>query len=879
MTENRLDKILDETLDAIRDEHPNVDAERAAADAAWARIAAELPSEAEQQQDDTILGHEDFQALIPSYLAGDLAGAKVLLLEDHVSECVPCRRALKEARSGVQRRAVATKKKRSAASVWGWRAAAAAMLIFALIGIDVQTNLFTIRAEGLITIERVEGQVMQVTDDGGVVPVKSGDQLSFDQVQALRTGKNSGATFRMDDDSVVEMNERAQLAVLTKKKFWQRGRGNGVIELDRGSIIVEASPQGSGNLFVETPDTDVAVTGTVFAVNSGVKGSRVSVIEGSVDVAFEGDRNDERQLTPGQQATSHSRLGRVAIEDEISWSSKKLEHLALMAEVTRTLRDIELALDWPALRYDTTLLDLAPEQTSFYVAIPNISQQIADGYGMLQGKIAENAVLAQWWNDSVEGSEQQDQLAEMIGRIESYGAQLGAEVVVTMSFDGNDLGEPLIYAELRDEKGYTEMLRNDLETQGVTNVAFHGDLTMPLNAESYVSTSGGYVAIAPSSFELDRFNARAEQRGSTFGDSSFHASLAELYREGAEWIVAADVARMMPESSEADALGLSSLEHVIAERKYKDGMSESRFVATFDEPRQGLASWLDEPGPMGSLDFVSGNASFAASFAMRQPTALMEELLALAGADRAEIDEGMARFEEETGLNLQDDILDAMGGEFTIAFDGPIVPVPSWKMVLEVYDSARLQQTLEQLVDLINEHALNEGSKGLEIKEQGRFYTLTSLDVGLSAHYSYVDGYLIAGPSRALIQQSLSNRRNGLTLVNSAKFQQALPADAEVNFSAVVFQDLGSVLGPFARTLGAMSQRFSQQEQQILTEFGSTMTPSVTLAYGEPERLVFVNSSEGGLLSSTLGSFLRLDTLMSMQQLLTHAANERGAGQ
>jgi len=254
----------------------------------------------------------------------------------------------------------------------------------------------------------------------------------------------------------------------------------------------------------------------------------------------------------------------------------------------------------------------------------------------------------------------------------------------------------------------------------------------------------------------------------------------------------------------------------------------------------------------------------------------------MAGSSSGCFNEGLAEFEAETGINLQDDFLAALGGEFAIAFDGPIVPIPSWKLIIEVYDPARLQATLEQMVDQINEQARESGTgiKGLEMRENGgrgnAFFEIASLDVGLSVHYTYVDGYMVAGSSKGLINRALANRRNGITLVNSPRFHAALPADTQINFSAVVYQDLGAVLGPLARTLGAMTQQFTPDQQNILSEFGEGVEPSVTLAYGEPERIIFVNTQKGGLLSSTLGSFLRFNSLAGMQELLTHAAGELG---
>jgi len=881
MSEKNLDRILDRAIDEIAEGRMDPAAEKSAADRVWARLSQELVDESPADQ--KILGHEDFQALIPAFLKGELGSAKAMLLQDHVGECVPCRRALKEARTGGSRKAVAAaRRQRSAAAVWGWRVAAAAIVVVALIGLDIKTDLFTIQAEGLIEIERVEGKVFQITDDGAQ-PVQEGDQLSFDQVKALRTGKDSNVMFRMSDDSFVEVDERTELAVYNKKKFWQRGRGDGLIDLDRGSIIVEASPQGSGNLFVETGDAGVAVTGTVFAVNSGVKGSRVSVIEGSVEVDH-GKGHDT--LKPGEQTTSTTLLGRTTIEDEIAWSQNKLRHLSLLAEATRAAREIELAVDWPGLRYETTLLDLVPADTAVYIAIPNISEQIGESYEMLQSKISENELLSNWWTEELSGTEAEASIATFIEDLRAYGASLGDEVVLALPQRNGEVSEPVILAELRDSNAFNAMVQADIEEHGanvmlVEEVPYAAPSTA--GAQMVLWNRGDILVAARDMQRLSEIAAGLDAGRGAFHGTGFHAKLNQLYKDGAGWIIAADLSTLIPNNQqELETIGLADLQHLIAERKVKGDVTENRLVVTFDQPRQGLASWLAEPAPMGSLDFVSGNASFAAAFLMRDPSLVVEELFAMAGSASGSFNSGLAEFEAETGINLQDDFLDALGGEFAVAFDGPIVPVPSWKMILEVYDSARLQATLTQMVDLINEHAAEAGVgiQGLEMRTHGggrnEFFEIASLDVGLSVHYTYVDGYMVAGSSRGLINRALANRRNGITLVNSGRFQKALPADAEVHFSAVVYQDLGSVLGPLARTLGAMTQNFSQDQQSILGQFAQDVDPSVTLAYGELDRIVFVNTQQGGILSSTLGSFLRFNSLVGMQELLTHAASELG---
>src|SRR5208283_5575356 len=112
----------------------------------------------------------------------------------------------------------------------------------------------------------------------------------------IRTAKDSGATLQLWDGSTVEVRERSDLSSSQSGK-------DITVHMDRGSIIVQAAKRRSGHLYVATADCRVAVTGTVFSVNAGVKGSRVSVIQGVVHVAQD---NQEKVLHPGDQSVSGS---------------------------------------------------------------------------------------------------------------------------------------------------------------------------------------------------------------------------------------------------------------------------------------------------------------------------------------------------------------------------------------------------------------------------------------------------------------------------------------------------------------------------------------------------------------------------------------------
>ena len=136
----------------------------------------------------------------------------------------------------------------------------------------------------------------------------------------IRSGSR-GAAFTLLDQSEIEMGPRTELSVV-------RGKDGLRILLTTGNVIVTAAEQRNGHLYVETRDCVVSVVGTVFTVNTEEGGSRISVIEGSVQV----QRGDVSQtLLPGQQIATNPSLGPVPLEAEIEWS-RSAAGLAALAQ-------------------------------------------------------------------------------------------------------------------------------------------------------------------------------------------------------------------------------------------------------------------------------------------------------------------------------------------------------------------------------------------------------------------------------------------------------------------------------------------------------------------------------------------------------------------
>src|SRR5215475_13607478 len=101
MKNKELDNMLDNVTNGIRSEQIEDRMVSEAGARVWSSLsAANTPviSESAAATGDRIEGCADFQSLIPAYLGGKLSEARSLLLVDHTHECIPCRRALKQAR-------------------------------------------------------------------------------------------------------------------------------------------------------------------------------------------------------------------------------------------------------------------------------------------------------------------------------------------------------------------------------------------------------------------------------------------------------------------------------------------------------------------------------------------------------------------------------------------------------------------------------------------------------------------------------------------------------------------------------------------------------------------------------------------------------------
>ncbi|HEV2802888.1 MAG TPA: FecR domain-containing protein [Pyrinomonadaceae bacterium] len=914
--------MIDRSIEAVHHDQPDVRTVDEAAARVWARVAAE-------QQDATVPAAlpvvapseyinncTDFQSLIPSYLRHELTPARALLLEDHTQECIPCRKALKEARTGraaaarAQFNRPAARKSQTNFTAWRWAMAASVAVAVLVGGLFFSNRLFDAGGALAATVESTSGALYRVTDAGTLAMVV-GEEIG--KGVRVRTAKDSGAVVRLADGSRVEMRERSEFSIS------QNGQGV-TLHLDRGDVIVEAAKQGAGHLFVATPDSLVSVKGTIFAVGSGTKGSRVSVVEGEVHVNHAGA---DKVLLPGDQTTTGASLKPVAVKDDVAWSRNATRYAKMVTELAALRKDIAQQVPHPGVRYSTRFLDLAPEGTVLYAALPNLATQLGESHRIMQERIAQNPALSQWMKEQESSTAHGPGLNQTMARVREFGQYLGDEIVVTAGT--NAQGEPdafLVLGELKDSAGFRTFVEkqiNDLKSAskgGAPGVRFVEDpstTTAPAaatatngdkktartgnNNELYIWVRNDFFAASPKLEQLKTLQANLSAPGTNrFVGTPFYSRITDVYKEGAGLIVAADLERVVAQATKDTAkqqdgqkklelyrqTGLLNLKHFVVEQKEVKAKTQSRAVLTFSEPRRGIASWLAAPGPMGALKFVSPDANVATAFVVKEPTLLVDDLLGFMETASPDLRKRLRELEAQNGLDLKRDFAAPLGGEFAFAIDGPVLPTPSWKMIMEVYDQKHLQGTFENVVGKLNAWAAQHGQKGLTLTASGgspNIYTLRSVDFGLEVHYTYAEGYLIAAPTAALLSRALQYRESGVSLVTSPRFVAALPEDGNTNFSAVFYHNLAPLLQPLAGAVGERAKSLGEEQQKAIAAFAAGAEPTLAYAYAQGDRITLAANTEGGPFGLSPGSLLGLPNSFAMQHILMEAMEGKGNAQ
>lgn len=751
------DERFDQLLEQMRDEGAPPDQISDAKDRVWHRLTASQSPAC-----------EELRAELGAYVDGRLSEPRRLLIHDHVSRCLHCRHALAEIKGEPKLVSFPVEATRRWRRPTRWAIAAGIVLAVLYVG---RSSIDSALAPGgpRATVVSVSGTLVDLSNGFGVAGMELADGTT------VRTAAGSRAMLRLDDGSMVEMNERTELSV--------RGAWSGnTIRLERGDIVVEAAAQGRGRLRVVTRDSIASVRGTVFAVSRATTGSLVSVVEGSVEVSQPGY---QELLIAGQQAATTAALGKVGMTEAISWSSGANEYFALLAELARLEERI---VGVPNLRRQAHLVPSLPAHTIGYFAIPNLEGAIGEAIDLLNQSLFDNTLLDASLS-SVEGQE----MLDMLDRLQAITPMLGEEIVFVLTGQSIEDAIPIMMAQVN--AGREEELRQAIE--GLGGAA---------SASIPYQVSGGLLLVAANPGDLALTAAQIGDGAA----STFATEIEQRYGRGVGWLAALDLRPIgieLVDSSLTHALGVTNMSYLFVEQRTDALGDDTQATIMFDGPRTGIASWIAEPGPIGSAEYVSSEVIVASSGSTRNPREAFDQLLSLLGPSSGFFRD-LQKLESETGVSIGDDVVSALGTDFVIAIEKIAVPVPGWIAAFEVLNPGALDNAMRRLVTSINAKITAENAPERMILTEeninGRDWkSLRPSTEAIAVHWTYDRGYLIASTDRALALRAIGVRDSGSSLVRSSIFLRQFPRDGGLHNSGFFWLNTADVADQLAMLTGA----------------------------------------------------------------------------
>ena len=785
------------------------------------------------------------QQLRTSYCGGNLSNARRLVIEAHLRDCGVCQGYY---RGGSESAIVDWSSPKAAGGlVWrprvlGWALTSAFALV--VIGLFFYRAFWQVPPGVRAEVQSIDGAVYRISDAGDR-QLSAGDKLQ--EGERFRTSGGAHAILRLADGSSVEVNERSVLG------FGARGRDT-TIALDNGAVIVQAVQRTSGHLYVKTADCRVAVTGTVFSVNSGIKGSRVAVVQGAVHVTHAGV---DKLIRAGDQLSTNENLSAEPVDQQIAWSQNREKYLILLGQFDVLQHRIE-QIPMPQLRYTSDLLPRVPADTLLYVSIPNLGDFLSEAEGIFHNQLKQSAVLRQWWNSGHHvNTADLDTLVEKIHQMSGY---LGDEVVIVGLKETNDSGFAVI-ADVQ-KSGLADFLNGQFASSSSTpGFVVLDEASLAAAPVSGRPQYGEYALVRPHEAvfsnniaTLKQVDAQLNAGASGFATGAFGEQISSAYSRGAGVILAADLHQMLLNDphhaagkgeSAVESSGVDSVRYLIAEHRESNGVPENHLNLQFAGTREGVASWLAAPAPIGALDFVTPNASLAVALLSKDPTAIADDLMTMAANNGSQNNgsrsNGWDEIQEKLQIDIRNDLAANLGGEFLMSLDGPVLPTPSWKAILEVRNAGQLEQTLERLIEGLRSQTQGKRSHVMAITSSevsGQLvYSLRDTTAGtILAQYTFADGYMIVAPNQALLLEAIQTHDNGNSLARSTAFKALLPVDANANYSAVVYQNVGPVLTP-------LLSQFSGEAAQAINQMAADARPTAICAWGKDNRIEAASNS------------------------------------
>ena len=519
----------------------------------------------------------------------------------------------------------------------------------------------------------------------------------------------------------------------------------------------------------------------------------------------------------------------------------------LVPEFGQLLIKLGNNIQYPAPRAESRLLPLLPESTIFFAAFPNYGDAANQALQVFRQELQESPVLRDWWGrgDMAAAGPKLEDSIEKFSQLHQY---LGEEIVVSGSMEGQ---EPafLAFAEIR-KPGLRKFFEQWVDQYGGESAAGVRVLDPPGLAvgkekspkqQLLLLVRPDFIVASANMALLRSFSTRLDHHTHEFASTPFGQRVAQEYQGGLTILAAADLQRILAQSSPAaqqDAAfqrsGFADMKYLIWEHKGESPQAVSQAELSFTGPRRGSAAWLAKSRPLPSLDFVSPKALAAITLALANPAQMFDDIKQLAGPSSDQF-AAIAGGEKTLNLSLKDDLLGLLGGELTAELDNLNLPRPTWRAIFQVKDANHIQQTLNTLLTAFQVQTEQVEKEGITYRTVQIPTSQPAMEIG----YAFADGYLIIGSSSEAVAESVRLHSSGGSLAKSSAFQTSRPPGHSLDASALFYED------PVAMA-ALQFRRFAPQMAESLSQASTTVSPFVVCLYGD-ETTIREASSSGGV--------------------------------
>lgn len=842
----------------------------------------------------------ELETYLADYLEGELSPEAEAEMTRHLEECAPCRTEFlayqrQDVQLGryfkLQYEKVAQEPnpvaeelapERSHLARFGrfyWAAAALVMLTLGLGTYSVYRTVVPTGHAALAQVAELQGRVM-LLEGGHYRPIEKGAPL--EQSQRIKVAEGGYVALKFRDGNILEAREGTQLALLDFPDRFE-------VAMNRGQVWAHLNIKPKKRFIVKTAHVRAIAVGTVYGVEEGLDRSIVSVARGTVQVES-GAGQAAQAVTAGQTVSSRPDTETPAADKAIAWSHYQ-DDLASLAPKT----DTQVAQADPQLQVEpsvtpapaaasasqpaasqmamasappavSNLLDLLPEGTRYFLDFPDWGTILQAFHGTDYSALATEPSMRRWW-EAIHGKqylseiEKEIRIFEILDIAKLIDGQLilavvppKDEVILMAGCQGHE-------AEIRAriDKLYMEQ---PAQTTGTLTLAQQQAQLAASQARQkeweklrqHAQVVQGRLIIS-SSIELAQETASRLNSGQPTGftSSPFYKKLMSNVNNP-KLMMAANLDGVFPEQSKNDPeldhtlslLGVRGLDYMLVAPSFQGrGINQAARLG-FKKDRFGMMNWLAEPAPMRGFDFFSADVHFFVSAIVRNPRQIFFDVLLYKYASGQHADEQVLR----AFFDKHQSFFDSFGGEVALGADNPVLPVPNFKLAVEVADPKTFEAQLNQMVqELIASLEARDKFAYTDVKDYKGYHvhSLSIDEVPLTPSWALVDDFCIFGPGPQFVQDSIDVYLGQRSIGHDTHLLSLLPKTAQTEFSLLVYQDIAkSIPGLLKNTLipklGA--------EAGMMPDLGFLeryRAPGIAYAYAMPSYIDFHLNTPSGI--------------------------------